>query len=55
MSLNLTLLEPISYEPLGPVDIIFCTVMSPVNVPPGNGLPDGPVVPCGPVAPTSPF
>ena len=47
-SLYSTLLVPISYVPVGPVDIIFCVVISPLNVPPGNGLPDGPV---GPVAP----
>ena len=44
-SLNSTVLEPMSYVPVGPVAIMFCTVISPLNVPPGNGSPDGPVAP----------
>ena len=39
------------YVPVGPVAMIFLVVISPLNVPPGNGLPDGPV---GPVAPCGP-
>ena len=39
------------YVPEGPVAIIFLVVISPLNVPPGNGLPGGPV---GPVAPCGP-
>ena len=51
---NLTLDEPILYVPVGPVAIIFLVVISPLNVPPGNGLPDGPVGPVAPVDPPAP-